>query len=336
MTDSIKTAPPAVATAFEAARGQRVLVVGEAIVDEYLYCETIGKSGKEPILAARYLEEERFAGGVLAVGNQIAELSDHVTVLTFVGGTDSHEDFIRAQMNPKLDLRCITVPDAPTIVKRRYVEHYPLQKLFELYLIDSDRFIEHSDALCLELGDLLPDFDVVVVTDYGHGMIGPDAVTMLCEGSSFLAVNTQTNADNRGFNTVSKYPRADFISVSETELRLEARRRHGEVHEIVLEVAERLGSPQLLVTRGGKGVLCWDRVGGFTEVPAFTPTVVDRIGAGDAVLAIASLCAAQGMTGRELGTIANAVGAQAVGIVGNRRVVDIELVLRDVLAHVPA
>ena len=40
----------------------KVLGVGEAIIDEYQYCETMGKSGKEPVLAARYLSNERFAG----------------------------------------------------------------------------------------------------------------------------------------------------------------------------------------------------------------------------------------------------------------------------------
>lgn len=336
MRDSVETAPPTVKAAFESARELRVLVVGETIVDEYLYCETLGKSGKEPILAARYLSEERFAGGALAVANQIAELSNHVTVLSFVGGRESHEDFIRSQMSSKVELRFITIPNAPTILKRRYVEHYPLQKLFELYLIDSDAYVEHSDALCSELAALLPDSDVVVVTDYGHGMIGPEAVAILCRGSRFLAVNTQMNADNRGFNTISKYTRADFVSVSETELRLEARRRHGDLHEIVVEVAERMGQPQLLVTRGGKGVLCYDRTGGLAEIPAFTPTIVDRVGAGDAVLAITSLCAAQGIAGRNLGVVANAVGAQAVGIVGNKRVVDMQLVLREVVEHVAA
>jgi len=45
------------------AKDLKVLLVGETIIDEYEYCETMGKSGKEPILAARHLRTERFAGG---------------------------------------------------------------------------------------------------------------------------------------------------------------------------------------------------------------------------------------------------------------------------------
>ncbi len=324
-----------VASVFAKARDLKVLVVGEAIIDEYLYCETIGKSGKEPILAARYVSREQFAGGVLAVANHVATLSDHVTVLTFIGGRDSHEDLIREQMDPKVDLRFVTVPGAPTILKRRYVELYPLQKLFELYIMDGDEYAAQGQTLCAALDEALPEFDVVIAVDYGHGMIGPEAVSVLCADSRFLAVNTQTNADNRGFNTVSKYARADYVSISEDEIRLEERRRHGELHEIVTLVAERLSCPRLLVTRGSQGCLCYDREEGFAEIPAFTSSVVDRVGAGDAVLGVTALCAVQRSSPELHGVIASAVGGQAVGIVGNRRAIDPARVIADIAARLP-
>src|SRR5579864_1482941 len=55
----------------EMARQLKVLVLGEAIIDDYQYCETLGKAGKEPILVARYINSERFPGGILAVANQV-------------------------------------------------------------------------------------------------------------------------------------------------------------------------------------------------------------------------------------------------------------------------
>lgn len=325
-----------IAAAIESARDLRVLVVGEAIIDEYLYCESMGKSGKEPILAVRYVSQEKFAGGSLAVANHVATLSEHVTVLTMLGDIDSHEEFIRGQLNPKVELRALTVPGAPTIVKRRYVEKYPLQKLFEIYVMEGDRFMEESDALCAALQELIASHDVVVVTDYGHGMIGPDAVSLLSTAARFLAVNTQTNADNRGFNTISKYPRADFASVSETEVRLEARLRHGEIHQIVSEVAARLDLGRLLVTRGREGCLCHERDGRFVESKAFVSSVVDRVGAGDAVLGVTALCAALEISAEALCGVASAVGAQAVGIVGNRSAIDPSRIVADVAAHLPA
>jgi rfaE bifunctional protein nucleotidyltransferase chain/domain len=307
----------------KAAKDLKVLVVGEAIVDEYEYCETMGKSGKEPILAARHLRTDRFAGGSLAVANQLAAFSDHVHLLTCLGTVDSHEEFIRANLNPAIQTSFIRLEDEPTIVKRRFVERYPFQKLFEIYVI-SDK--EHNESgtlqLCAKLEELMPQYDVVLVLDYGHGMIGPAAVKLLTGGARFLAVNTQVNAHNRGFNTISKYPRADYVCVSENEIRLDRRTRQQDIREITRQVAAQLGAPRITITRGQQGCLCYDAQEGFFEVPAFTGHIVDRVGAGDAVFAVTSLCVAQKAPMEVIGFTANIVGAHAVGLVANQRPVN--------------
>ncbi len=77
------------------AQALRVLVVGEAIIDEYHYCETLGKSGKEPILAAQFVRCEKFVGGSLAVANHVASCCGTVRLVTMLGSQDSHEDLIR-------------------------------------------------------------------------------------------------------------------------------------------------------------------------------------------------------------------------------------------------
>jgi len=307
----------------ERARSLRVLIVGEAIIDEYQYCETMGKSGKEPILAARYVSTERFAGGSLAVANHVAAFCDHVRLLTFLGQRDSQEDFIREKLNPRIDPIFLYAEDAPTILKRRFVEVYPFQKLFELYVMnDMEGNPAESQRLCAQLQQLLPDYDVVIVMDYGHGMIGPEAVEVLCSQARFLAVNTQVNAGNHGFNTVSKYFRADYLCVSEQELRLDARGRRRDLRSMVLEVAEKLSCEWILITRGQKGCLAYGKKEGFFEVPAFAGRVVDRIGAGDSVFSVTALCVVQKAPMEVVGFIGNAVGAQAVAVVGNRQPIE--------------
>src|SRR5205807_4681816 len=77
-----------------AARSLKVLVIGEAILDEYHYCETLGKAGKEPILAVRYRSRERFAGGSLAVANHVANFCDPVGLASFCGAEQENEAFI--------------------------------------------------------------------------------------------------------------------------------------------------------------------------------------------------------------------------------------------------
>jgi bifunctional ADP-heptose synthase (sugar kinase/adenylyltransferase) len=320
---------------FDRARELRILAVGEAIIDEYEYCESIGKSGKEPILAARYVSRDRFAGGILAVANQIGVAAHDVTVGTYLGARDSQEEFIRSSLRDAVTLRPIYVEGAPTIVKRRFVEIYPLQKLFEIYVMDghdSASLVEEEASLCDLLEAQIANMDAVVVADYGHGMLREKSVELLCSKARFLAVNTQMNADNRGFNTISKYRRADFVSLSEHELRLEVRSRHRDIRSVVEDVAGRIGCRTMVVTRGQRGCVVLDRDAGYFDVPAFTSTVVDRIGAGDAVLSLAALFAALDAPAEIIGLVSNAIGALAVGIVGNKGAVEVDPLVAELKA----
>jgi len=304
------------------ARGLRALVVGDAIIDEYQYCQTLGKSGKEPILAAQFVRSETFIGGVLAVANHVASCCGDVRLVTLVGSRDSHEELIRATLAPDVTPEFLTMEGAPTLIKRRFIETYPFQKLFEIYVMDEQAAQRKSADLCTALERLVPDYDVVIVADYGHGMIGSSAVDVLCAGARCLALNVQVNAGNHGFNTVSKYRRADFISLSEMEVRLEMRSPSGDLRLLVERLARDLSCRQVLVTRGARGSLCYGRDEGFFEVPGFAVRTVDRVGAGDAVFAVGSVCAAIGAPIEVIGFVGNAVGAEAVGIVGNQRFIE--------------
>ncbi len=314
---------PAVMDWLEGGRKLKVLVVGETIVDEYHYCETLGKSGKEPILATRYLHSEQFAGGILAVANNVAAFCDQVTVLSVLGRQngqpDPTEPFIRANLDPKVIPVFVYQEDAPTILKRRFVESYPLKKLFEVYMLKHmDENGPEGRAFCAQLEQLAPRHERLIVTDYGHGMLGPEAVDILCRKARFLAVNTQANADNQGFNTISKYPRADFVSLSERELRLEVRSKGRDTASIIEEVARKIGCATMLVTRGREGNVIYDRATGISTSPSLSNRILDRVGAGDTVLSAASLCGAQGAPPDVVGFISNVVGAFAVATVGHR------------------
>lgn len=101
-----------------------------------------------------------------------------------------------------------------------------------------------------------------------------------------------------------------------------ARSRVRDLFAIVEEVAGRLDCPRMLITRGKQGCLAWDRDEGFFEVPAFTGHIVDRVGAGDAVLSVTSLLARLGAPMELVGVLANVAGAQAVGTMSNRSALD--------------
>ena len=302
----------------DAARKLKVLVVGEAIVDEYQFCEAIGKSSKEPMLAVKHLETQRFAGGALAVANHVASFCDDVRLLSMLGERDSHERFVRESLRDNVDPFFLYRSDSPTIVKRRFVEQYFFTKLLSVYEINDDRLSDDDDVrVCAALERLVPQFDVVIVVDFGHEMLSGRAIEVLAEHAKYLAVNTQCNAANQGYHAVSAYRRADFISVAEKEMRLEARDRRGSLREIVSQVSQNLESKQIVVTRGKRGSLAYDRAAGFFDVPAVATKVVDRMGAGDTSLAVSSVLAASGAPMEVVAFVGNVAGAQAVATVGH-------------------
>lgn len=303
----------------ESARKLKVLVIGEAIIDEYQYCESIGKASKEPALVAEYRYAEQYAGGIMAVANHVGSFSERVGMLTFLGSEDRQEDFVRQHLSENVEAIFITKSNSPTIVKRRFIENYLLAKLFEVYVINNDELNgTESQELCGMLKEILPDYDVVIVVDYGHGLMTEEARKTVSEHARFLAVNTQANAGNRGYNTIYKYPRADFVSITESELRLEFRNLKGNLEDMVTALSEKMGGSRVIVTRGKFGCLCYDHEEGFFEVPAFAQQVVDRIGAGDALLSITSLCAAQHAPMELVGFVGNVAGAEAVMVIGNK------------------
>lgn len=307
----------------ENARSMHVLLVGEAIIDEYHYCEALGKSSKEPILAVRRLSTEPFAGGILAVANHVASFCDHVGVVTYVGSDCPHEDFVRTTLKPGIDTQLLYRKNSPTIVKKRFIDAYYFAKLFEVYEMDDTLPDEAENAsLCAALNREAGEYDAVIVTDFGHGMLSREAIGILSEKARFLAVNTQSNAASLGYQTVSRYPRADYVCMTETEMRLEFRDRHADLRRVAAEISKRYGGKPVTATRGKKGALCCVGGGEFVEVPAFATQVVDRVGSGDALISLTALCVAQKAPMEIVAFIGNAVGALAVASVGHRRSIE--------------
>ncbi len=137
--------------------------------------------------------------------------------------------------------------------------------------------------------------------------------------SRFLAINAQTNSANMGFNLINRYPRADFVCIDALEARLASNDRTGELTQIIsgsLPAAYRLRP--LHVTNGRHGSMTYERGDIVRSIPAFQSKVVDTMGAGDAVLAVAAPLVAVGAPLDLVGFIGNVVGAQKVEIVGHQ------------------
>jgi len=301
----------------------RVLVVGDTIIDQYYYCATLGKSPKDNIITTRYLREETFAGGVLAAANHIAGFCQDVHLVTCLGEQNSYEEFISAHLKPNIKAKFFHRDDAPTTVKRRFVEPDFLSKMFEICYLDDHELPEPlNQEVCKYLQACTSDYDLVLVPDFGHGFIGKKITEVLCKEARFLAVNTQMNSANAGLNIITKYPRADYVCIDEPEIRLACRDKFGKLEDLIIKIVKKVKCNRIAVTRGHHGSLTYTTEDGFFEIPALSNEVVDRVGAGDAYFSITSPCVAVGYPMEMAGFIGNAVGALKVRIVCNRASVE--------------
>ena len=80
-----------------AVQSMRCLIIGDTILDEYIYVEPLGKPAKENIIATKYRDREIFCGGAVATANLAAQLCGSVDLVTLLGQEDSHEEFVRRQ-----------------------------------------------------------------------------------------------------------------------------------------------------------------------------------------------------------------------------------------------
>lgn len=317
----------------ENSKNLKVLLVGEAIIDIYHYGEAIGKSGKEPVLVTKYHREETYIGGILAVANHLSSFCKEVTCITMLGAKGEYENFIKENVNSNVTMVFHYKKDSPTIVKRRYIEEYSSQKLFEIYEIE-DSFLEEDQRKLLSksIDDHIDNHDMVIVTDYGHGLLDSACIEQIENKAKFLAVNTQANASNHGFNTISKYKKADYVCIANRELQLNFRQKHISVLEQIKKLIQEFSFKNVVVTSGVKGSYSCKLGEEIYNIPAFATSVKDRVGAGDAVLAVTSLMVAQNAPAEMVGFVGNVVGSQAVNIMGNQSFIE-KIPLMKHLAH---
>lgn len=304
----------------------KTLVIGDVIIDEYIYCITQGLMSKDMGYSTRYQRTEQYLGGSLAVARHIASFCSDVTLMGVVGLEESIHSRLLNDLGDKMRLDLIYSAAFPTIVKSRYVsENEKREELGKIFAINNLPTPMKIDDMAMDkfkrhLREKIQDYDAVILCDFGHGLIDPDVMEILQENAKFLAVNCQTNSSNLGKNLITKYRRADVFTLDQRELDLAFSNYHRGEEEALLDLAKHFGSSGWLTTGSRGAVLIEDGVA--KSCPAFTLKVKDTIGAGDAFYALASMMAAVGAP-MEVGTfMGNISGALAANIVGNKEAVE--------------
>ena len=307
----------------ESFRDLNVLVVGDIIIDEYVFCKVQGLTMKDSAMSTLYNSYDRYAGGALAVARHLANFAGKVTFLSQMGMEEDILNYILPKM-PPVECRIVQSKNFITPVKRRYLKVNNLRqefdKLFSINHLSTFEQLKNVDYgnFYRNLEEMLPNYDVIVICDYGHGLLQDKALRMIEERAKFLAVNCQTNSSNYGMNLITKYTRADCFVLDERELRLAAGASLDDNRTVLHKLCTQLHSKYAWLTLGADGALGID---GEIEAKqsAVTLHVKDTVGAGDAFYSLALLAAAVDIPIDQATLVGNIAGAIKTNLLGNSR-----------------
>jgi len=307
--------------AVESFSNLKVLVIGDTIFDRYSHLKVQGLTSKNRILSGRFLHEETQTGGALAVFRHVKQFTPRVRYLSLVGAEPWVDPLMAQFLAPEED-RIIRDPDFTTIIKQRFVEPRAegkeLSKLFSVNYISAEPPSKTALArIEAQIRAEIASVDVVLLLDFGHGLMQPELRQLVQETAPLLALNCQTNSNNHGFNIISRqYQRADAFTLDEQELLLNCGHRHVDYKAELAKLQSGLKARYAWLTRGAVQTI------GLADnaeslCPPLETDVVDTVGAGDAFFSVAALALARNLPINLATFLGQLAGAQAVKIVGN-------------------
>jgi len=307
-----------------------VLVIGDIIIDDYIFCKVQGLTTKDATMSTRYDFKERYAGGALAIARHLSNFTGQVTLLSMMGNECDIKDYINHIMPPVV---CDIVENekfvTPLKVRflKKHAQRQEYEKLFSINKLLDIKKIKEIDykQFYQKLEMLVPQYDLVVLCDYGHGLLDSKSIQIIEKHSKYLAVNCQTNSSNYGHNIISKYHYADTFVVDERELRLAYGQEILENKELLEKLGDQLKSKYAWATLGAEGALGRMKNMDRSEecrLSAVTLHVKDTVGAGDAFYALATLGAVSGLPIDVATLIANVAGAIKTNLIGNSRAIE--------------
>ncbi len=315
---------------FKKFENKKVLLVGETIIDEYIFCDTIGKSGKEPMLVNKKIKSEKYVGGIIAVANHIASFCKSIDVVSFIGSKNEELELIKKNLKKNVKVNFVKKNNSPTIVKSRLIDNYTKNKIIGIYDLNDENIDKDNElSFSKKINKFIKSSDLTIVVDYGHGIITPKICKLLENKSKFLAVNSQLNSLNQSYHSVSKYSKADFICIHEGELHNEFRSKSLKTENLMTKLKENLKTKNLLITQGKKGSMSLTNKMIF-KCPSFASKVIDRIGAGDTMMAVTSLCFVTNFDDNLTLFIGNVASGNTVSKMGTTSNIDKESLLKQI------
>lgn len=308
-----------VAKIMEKMSNKKVLIIGDAIIDEYVYVTDLGKPSKESIIASLYKENELFLGGVFASVGNLSSFCNNIDFITLTGKEKEYKNFINKNIPKNIKKRIFFKRNQATTKKTRFVErtHSKIKKTYEIYQMNDDLLEEKIEKNIFRyLNKNLRKYDMVIVNDYGHGLLTKKLIQIICKKSKFLAVNAQINAGNRGYNLITKYKKANYYSLDLEEARRATQDKHIEPKKIPELILKLNSGKNISLTMGSHGSISLRKNNKIIKMPSFTNVVVDTMSAGDAFFVISAMLLYLSKSLELSSFVGNLAGSITVGVTG--------------------
>jgi len=310
----------------ETAGNPRVLVVGDLMLDRYVWGETRRISGEGPIPILEVTTEESRAGGAGNVASNLAHLGARVTVCGVIGAQDDEGELIVRELK-KLNVRCdgiLTAPDRPTTLKTRFIgyvqsAHRGVQQMLRVDRESKEPIArETEEKLLAFIEEALPQQQCLVLTDYDKGLLTDRLLKRATEWAGRRGIPVITDPKlarpysvYRG-STLLKPNRSEAQAATGIAIRDDESLRRAA--EALIRMAD---LPYVLISLDRDGLyLAGQGIEGLKIPPRPKGDLVDISGAGDIIVSVVAWLLGCGVDVRDAAMLANVAAGVEVTKVG--------------------
>jgi D-glycero-beta-D-manno-heptose-7-phosphate kinase len=312
-------------------KNSRVLVIGDVMIDEYIWGNVSRISPEAPVPVVNVTSESLRLGGAGNVVNNIHSLGAKVWLCGLVGNDDMGRKIIHDLRKMGVDTRGVIVEaDRVTTVKTRIIAQHQQVVRYDREVVRPIQPDSIRQIISL-LDDHLNELDAVLISDYAKGVVCEALVREV--GSTTRKAGKILAVDPKVKN-VPLFDGVTIITPNHYEAG-EAAGRWVRSDEDLLAVGQtlldRLHAQSVLITRGEKGMTLFDKNGDITHIPTVAKEVFDVTGAGDTVISVLTMAMAIGASSREAAMLSNYAAGIVVGEVGTAtlKTVDLEDAVRN-------
>jgi rfaE bifunctional protein kinase chain/domain len=301
----------------------KVLVIGDIILDEYVWGDVSRISPEAPVPVVEVKRETKMLGGAANVIHNIATLGARPTLCGVVGQDHAGKAIIKELNNMGLTSDGIVLEQGrPTSIKTRVVARNQQVVRFDRE-IRTDIRPESIEDLLTFIGENLDRLDAIVVADYGKGVISASLMKGLRKLIQSAAGESVKIAVDPKTGNFEYYHGVDVITPNHHEAGIFCRFEIVDEEALVRagkQMLKELNCRSVLITQGKDGMTLFENGGEIIHIPTVAKNVFDVTGAGDTVISTFSLALASGLDLKSAAVLSNYAAGIVVGEVGTSTV----------------